>query len=141
MAITNDKGGVGKTTTAVNLGVALAMKRKKVQLVDCDPQGHLSLSLGIADRNLRRLTLTEHLEAMIAEEPLIPYVGITSSKEGVDIMPANKRFAGIDSKLYNVLVGRDSMMKNWFVLMEARLDDFHHPITPESLREIALSLK
>lgn len=111
IAIANQKGGVGKTTTTVNLGVALAQQGKRVLLVDADPQGDLTSYLGCENADALNCTLASIMENLIDDEPVSTAAGVLHQAEGVDYIPTNLELAGIDVKLTTV-IGREAVLRN-----------------------------
>ena len=97
----NQKGGVTKTTTCTNLGIGLAMQGKKVLLVDNDPQGSLSISLGYPQPDDLPVTLATVMGKIMSENPISPQEGIPHHVEGGDLMPANIEFSGIEMRLFS----------------------------------------
>ena len=121
IAICNQKGGVGKTTTAVNLGVGLAMQDKKVLLVDADPQGDLTTCLGWQDTDSLTHTLANKLLAVMREEQQDPLVGMLNHKEKVDLVPSNLELASTEMSLVTAM-NRERIMKSYLDQVKDKYD-------------------
>ena len=109
-AICNQKGGVGKTVTAVSLGIGLAREGKRVLLVDVDAQGSLTASLGYRNPDQMEVTLATVMGQVIQDLPLQPGMGILHHSEGVDLLPANIELSGLEVTLVNTM-SRETVLR------------------------------
>lgn len=119
IAIANQKGGVGKTSTAVNLGAGLVRQGYDVLLIDLDSQANLTMALGYQNPDDMEYTISNILNKAVKEEQIDPAEGILTTAEGIDLMPANVQLSGLELSLINEY-GREVVLKQY--IDEVRLN-------------------
>lgn len=121
LAVSNQKGGTGKTTTCENLGIGLAQEGKKVLLVDTDPQASLTVALGYPRPDDLSFTLSDAMEKIMTEQPLAPGEGLLHHPEGVDLMPSNIMLSGLEVSLVNAM-NREKILKQYLDTVRREYD-------------------
>lgn len=129
IAISNQKGGTGKTTTAVNLGIGLVNEGKKVLLIDFDAQGSLTESLGYPNPDELPVTISTLMEKVMNEQPIQKDEGILHHSEGVDFIPANIELSGMETALVNVM-SSERILKNYIHQVKDHYDYIFIDCTP-----------
>lgn len=121
MALVNQKGGTGKTQSTENLGIGLAAEGKKVLLVDLDPQGSLTISLGYPRTDEIPVTVKDIMAKVLNEERIPADEGILHHKEGVDLLPANIELSGMELSLVNYM-SRERVLKEYIDSVKTNYD-------------------
>ena len=122
IAVANQNGGVGKSSVVANLGIGMALRGKKVALIDADPQGSLTASLGFQEPDEIRYTLATIMMKVINEEEIDPAEGVLHHEEGVDLIPANIELSGLEVSFANAM-SRELILKEYVDLIR---DDYDY---------------
>lgn len=117
----NQKGGVAKTTTTVNVGIGLARAGKRVLVIDNDPQGSLTESLGYQQPDELDITLAKIMEWVLNEEEFDLDAGILHHKEGIDLMPANIELSGVETSLIGIM-SSETVLREYIEMVSDRYD-------------------
>ena len=121
IALANQKGGVGKTTTAASFGICLSRQGKKALLIDADAQGNLTQMLGWAQPDELSPTLADLMGKIITDQPMPPCEGILEHQEGVHLLPANIELSAMEVTLVNTM-SRETVLRQYLSTIQDRYD-------------------
>lgn len=121
IALSNQKGGVTKTTTTINLGIALAREGKRVIIVDCDAQSSMSIALGIEQPDELDVTLADIMRGVIEDKPLPEGYGVHHHEEGIDFVPASIDLSGVELQL-TTLMSRERVLRDYIDSIKDKYD-------------------
>lgn len=121
LSISNQKGGVGKTTTAAALSAAIANQNKRVLLVDLDPQANLTMMLANHSPDIIPITVADVLAKVIDDRPISPGEGIIKIDDHIDLLPANIQLSGLETSLVNAM-SRENILKTYLSEIKHKYD-------------------
>ena len=121
LAITNRKGGTGKSTTSISLGAGLARLGKKVLIIDADSQHSATVSLGVKEPDKLAVSLATVMQSIIGEQEIDPLDGIISHDEGISLMPSNNGLAGMEIVLAPI-IGRETILRQYINMVRNHFD-------------------
>ena len=117
----NQKGGVAKTTSVVNIGIGLSRLGKKVLVIDNDPQGSLTEALGYPEPDKLEITLATIMEWVLNEEEFDVEAGILHHEEGIDLLPANIELSGVETSLIGIM-SSETVLREYIEMVRDKYD-------------------